>query len=425
MKKNISLVLAIVLCNLFVQGQSDYLSKINLDSVKTNVDSKLSKLLLDYKFPKNYEKTLETKIAEFEYNKTNLNFKYAKDLDTKNKKIDSLKVAFEEWTQTQTKTSKKAEKHWNATFTKHNLDEEIHKKNFINYHFYIGLENPTQYETLQIEQLAKSKNLKNSVNTIAKNETQRVLERCTNIKKLDSVAFNYAGKALYKHLKSKTLEKLNSRAVIKLTRDSGGYCLYALEVVNIKQEERKAKKSAKKNETFVKNAIAAGINEDIANTILDLIQKRKTDLKALKNNSNDTESLSELFENTARKTKSEIKKEFAQDLAQLVDRTQFAKLFNAQFIDIVTNKTQERMVSLKAEYKLKKDQETKISKMIKTFYFNQEISKAYYSFDKKLKKQKLSALRFRFEKKFKELMSSFNLKANPAKKLDEATFLWD
>ncbi|MDO5968373.1 hypothetical protein Q4Q35_01000 [Flavivirga aquimarina] len=424
MRKSILQLIVMSFLSLPIFAQQDYSVQVNLDSVKQKVASKLNKLILKYKFPKDYEKTLEINIVDYEYYKELTKYQYLNSPTIKQQKTDSLTLAFEQWRETQIQTLEKAVKLWKKVASKHDLEQD-YETNYIKYHFYTGLVNPSELITTKIEILAKSNELKKIAKTIAKQETKRVLSKCSALKELDSVSINYASKELYAHLSDMVLKTLDSYSVMQLERDSDLYCSYAFDKGSIKQSEIKARKKIKENENFISKAAEAGISTDVANNILGLIEKRATDLKTRAEKIKKADGMSELFENTAVKEKSEIKKEFAENLAKLIDRKQFAKLFGEQFLPNVVNKTTEKIAQLKTTYTFTEAQETELIKMIELFHYNQEIVSAYYSFNKNVKKQKSSALRFKFQKDYKVLMESFNLTVNPAKKMDKRTYLWE
>jgi hypothetical protein len=179
----------------------------------------------------------------------------------------------------------------------------------------------------------------------------------------------------------------------------------------------------KKNEIFISYAKEIGIDSLTAVTILSLIEKRKNDLQSL-NDEKVGDEISELFESTDLKTKSEVKQDFSRDLAQIITKIEFSKLFGHVFMKNVKKKSDSKIGDLKKIEKLNKDQEKEITAMMKTFYFNEETITAYFAFDKKLQNQKLSALQFRFEKKYKELREKLNLEAKSSVKVNNRTYLW-
>lgn len=423
MKKSLLLCIPALLLSSYVFSQQEtYLEQVNLDSVKQRVASKYSKLVLKHDFPQDHQRMQELHIADYENNKELLKYTYLNDPMVKKQKIDSLTLAFEEWRENQVLTLEQAQKLWKKAAIKHGLGPD-QKSIYVNYHFYRGLSNPSKDITEKIKVLSESDALRKLAKFMARQETKRVLSKCSALKDLDSVSLKYAGKELYAYLSDRILKTLDSHSVVQLERNSDKYCSYAYDIGAEKQAEIEAKNKEVKDEKFTSKAVEAGIGASVANDILGLIEKRAKDLRTREEKIKKADQMSELFENTAVKEKSEIKREFAQNLAKLIDRKQFATLFGEQFVPNVENKTREKMESLESSYELKKTQRTKIAEMMKLFYFNEEVIVAYFSFDKKLKKQKLSALRYKFEKDFKALMESFDLKVNTVKKMDKRTYL--
>lgn len=426
--KNRNLLLPLLFCYgslLYSQTNDDYLSKINLDDVQSKSDIKQKKLLAKYTFPKSYEKTLEINIVEFEYNKAATRQKFTDDTLIKQQKLDSLTSAFEIWRENQIQLYESAVKKWNNVFLKHDLDEHTFKETYLDYHFYISLPNPTESEAQRIQEFVEHKALKKLINEMAKNETIRVVSKCSALEKLDSIAIKHGREALYQHLKSKTLQKLQVKSTLNIRRDSDQYCDYVFEAANQKQEEINALKLEQKNKAFITKAIEIGLTEAKTNAILALIEIRKNDLESLKNASNNSDDMSNLFENTDPRTKTEIKRAFSKNLASIISKSQFAKLFGDEFIGIAQNKTQDKLFQLKDSYEFEETEEHALYKLINNFYFNEQVSVAYYSFDKKLKKQKLSALRYHFEKDYKKLMNEYGHQISPVKQMDKRTYEWD
>ncbi len=423
MRKSLFLVSFLFCSTLSVWSQEeDYAAKVDMEAVKLNTAKKINKLLLKYSFPNDYEKTLELHIADFEYNKELFKHKYTED--TRKQKIDSLVLDFENWREFQILASEKATKLWRKIISKHTI-EDVYQQTYTNYHFYLALDNPSVLITSKIKALASGSSLKNLSKIIAKQEAKRVFSKCSALKKLDPIAKNYAGKELYNYLNSTILDKLASFSIIEMKRNSDVYCSYAHEKGKEKQTEIDSDSKQQEDESFVAKAIEIGLDAEKAHTILQLIKKRNDALEARKKALEEGDSMAELFENTDTKTKSEIKKEFAKNLSQLMNRKQFAALFGEVFMKNYQKKTSKKMQALQEIYTLSEEQITSIRKMIATFYFNEEVITAYYSFDKKLKKQKLSALRFRFEKDYKTLMDSYGLKAKTVKKAHQRTYQWD
>jgi hypothetical protein len=131
------------------------------------------------------------------------------------------------------------------------------------------------------------------------------------------------------------------------------------------------------------------------------------------------------FESTDLKTKSEVKQDFSRDLAKIINKTEFSKLFGDVFMRNVKKKSISKIEQLKKIEQITDDQDKEITTMMETFYFNEETITAYYAFDKELQRQKLSALRFRFEKKYEELRAKLNLEVKSNVKVNNRTYLWN
>tara|TARA_B110000046_G_scaffold162006_1_gene176037 strand:+ start:22065 stop:22601 length:537 start_codon:yes stop_codon:yes gene_type:complete len=176
---------------------------------------------------------------------------------------------------------------------------------------------------------------------------------------------------------------------------------------------------------FISDAMEMGIDSLTAVNVLSLIEKRKTDLQSLNNQKEGGDDISELFESTDLKTKSEIKQEFSRNLAKIISKREFSELFGYVFMKNVRKKTVSKIGDLKKIENLTEDQEKEIKTMMEIFYFNKETFTAYFAFDKKLQKQKLSALRFRFEEKYAELRTQLNLEVKSNVKVNNRTYLWN
>lgn len=408
---------------LFAQ-KSEYISKVNLDSVQKNTTLKFKKLQLKHPFPKDYERMLEMNIAGFEHQKEVFILQYDSNPNIKQRKLDSLKLEYELWRESQVLTLEKAVKVWDKINRRHELND-TYKEKFIDYHFYLGLTNVDNNFEDNVMALSKAEGLVKIAKTIAIKETRYVIAKCSAVKDLDSSAIKYAKKKLYSHLKKKLIAKLEKGKRLTLKRNSDQYCEFAASAVAKKQMKIKAKNKKKQDSIFRLKAKELGIGNEIVENIRILKKKRTDELAERKKKHDKIKGDSDLFENTALKSKSQIKGEFAKGLANLIDLEQFSGLFGSEFIEITDQKVIEKMKLIQDTYKgLSETQLEEVKKMVKHFYYNQEIRTAYYSFDKRLKKQKLSALRYRFEKDYKELMGRYGIEPDVNNKLDKLSFQW-
>lgn len=423
MKTLLLLVLAIYTPAVHSQ-EFDNTIQDKLDLAKSNASLKFDYFLDQSSFPKNYHETLKRSFFEFEYDKTDVKLQFADRPHVKKQKLDSLITSFHIWKKLQFQTYNVAVKLWNKISLRYNFKNEIFKEKYIDYHFYLGLDANSEIEILEFVKSSESDLLNRAARKIAEKEANLVLTKCKGLEKLDSIAINHADKKLYEFLESKALKKLESHSILTLKKDKLFYCQLALNAGNKKQDSLNSYKIESKNKAFISEAEALGIENEKANSILQLIDKRTNDLK-VKPSQNNSDNMSELFNNTNSKTKQEIKNEFSQNLARLINKTEFAQLFGKEFTKNTLNKTQDKMNELSQIYDLTDEQASQIKSLAKTFYFNQEVIKAYFLFDKKLQKQKLSALNYRFVKNYQELMEALSLPINPVNKTSKRTFQWD
>lgn len=422
------ILLSLIFCvstSVYSQQSDNYLTQSELEVATIAVNTKLDGLLARYEFPKTHIKSLEVTIGKYEYDKALVIHQFQDQSAIKQRKLDSLTSVYKNWEEDQIARYKNALKLWEKVIDKYGLSEDVYKTKYLNYHFYIGFTNASPFDILKRQELVESDTLKKLTRVIARKEAERIIAKCSSLKELDTTAIKYGSKQLYEHLKSITAETLTSFSAIKFIRDSDRYCSFATDAGIEKQEELSASKLENRNTKFVNKAIEEGVSEDIANTILGLIEKRKNALEALKQHSNNGDNMSDLFENTDPKTKSEIKKEFASNLANLISKSQFAKLFGNEFLKNVNKSSEEKLASITNLEELSDEQKNNLNKMLKLFYYNEQVTSAYYSFDKKVKKQKLSALRYRFKIDYEALMGSFGKEVKPSKKVDQRSYKWD
>lgn len=427
MKKIICIFFVFWGLNTILYGQQNNImsSHIDLDSIRICAKEKTNLLLAQYDFLINYKTTFETRFFEFEQQKQLIILQHS-DSDQREAMIQLAKSKLNLWKKKEVSTIKKATLFWKKTASRYDLDERG-KDLYIQYHYYLY---HAQTSSLAFQQkktaLSTSKQLGNIAHSIAQHETERVMAKCSAVRKLEDPAMIiYGRKQLSLYLTNIMDETLKNLQEITLTRNSDLYCDYAETQVKKKEKEQAQEQAKRKDRSFLAKAKKNNIDSTTARTILEMISKRKMDLEALKNKQMQVDGMSELFENTNLKTKSEIKAEFAQKLAVLIDKRQFAKLFGHLFFEHATQKANAQLLELKKTAVMKEEELEEISKMVKTYYFNKEVYSAYYAYDKRLKKQKLGALHYRFEKDYQELITRLDLKINPSTKINNNTYLWN
>lgn len=387
--------------------------QINQQYVDSKTNAKLNQLLTKYSFPKEYSEYLQSKIYSFEYNKQVVN----SDTINKTRVVDSLTTQFNTWRFKEKLNIRNAQNLWNKTKSRFQLDN-TYKQTFIDYHFYSNQNQTSKITNSTLNELEKL------IHNIVNHEVNRVIKLCTKLEKKRNESVNFGKKTLQKELYNTVHQKLLNFEPLILKKETAKYKKIAIDASLTKEKEFNATELKQRDFLFINKAQKFKISKITAENILNLIAQRKTDLKALKNKTKESENqMSSLFENTAPKTKTQIKKEFSKNLASLIDFMQFSKLFGDEFFKNTEQNSNTRLTSLKKNYDLSDQQKEELFKQFYNFYYHEELITAYYSFDKKLRKQKISALKYHFEKDYNQLMESYGYKNQ--NKTSNIEFKWD
>ncbi len=411
------------------QQSSYYNLFVDLDRIKKKTANKYNKLLSNYNFPESYKKILEINIAKFEHDKELAAVKYRFDSAAKQQKWDELYLKFDAWRSTQKKAAERSEKLWLKQKMNYELQDN-YKQPFIEYNFYAFLSQKSDIVKTRLKKLSEQEVMHLGIaKSIARQESKKITQSSGAIAKLNTVAQQYAENELYEYLLKLISERLNTFETTEIVKNNTYYKELAVAAGKKKQLQIKEEKAVAKEEAFKKSiiekAIKAGLNQTDAEKLFARIKKREVDLKALKEIKKEEGELTNLFENSSLITKKQIKQDFAKDLANMVNKKQFSLIFGNTFSQVVEKKTEEEMESIKTTYpKLLEEQLAKINTEVKNYYYNRAITDAYHSYDKTIKKQKLSALRYHFEKEYKKIMESFGIEVNTEKKVNNRTFQW-
>lgn len=174
-------------------------------------------------------------------------------------------------------------------------------------------------------------------------------------------------------------------------------------------------------DALVERAKKAGLDNDRIDKFLDLIKEKENALLEIKNSSKD-ESVYGILESPMQRTNTEVKMEFAKNLADLISREEYLSILEEEIKKEGTKLATKEMDEVLKAHELTDDQKQKVYALIAHYYLNESVIRGYYVYDKKLKQQKLSALRFYFEKNYKKLMSSFGIELGTSKKANTNTF---
>jgi len=386
------------------------------EAVLQRAHTKLEGLLAKYPFP---EKHVENVIQPY-YENYELNRNIVKKLTEANsltqiEKLDSLEEKYKLWRYDQVEYVNNINNQWKKLVKRYDFDDQL-KKTFIDYHFYKNYTLDDTYENVDFEKLKSNTTLNLFAKILAKAETDYVFETCT-FDELDSVRLNYGYQKLHKRIDSILFLKLKNDKDVFLKRNTSARCKFVKNSIKAVEEKISSRKKDHEDSLFVAKAKSIGLDDAKIAHIQDLIVTRNTALKERAAKLKESEgSMSELFDNTAVRSKSEIKKEFSKNLAETIDRKQFKKLFGNLFTKNVKKNGRATLENLYANYEFTDEQKIEVGNLVLNYHENEEVFKAYYFYDKKLKKQKLTSLNYAFKKMMEEFNISFETAPNIRKK---------
>lgn len=234
---------------------------------------------------------------------------------------------------------------------------------------------------------------------------------------LDSISQGYAHKKIYDQLKT------------KFTKNTAGFEPLLLQVdYDLRTKGLQAGKEAQEDlrtEALKAKALAAGLAEQRAQALVDLVDKKNADLKALKaDGSQGDDAFSDIFEDSTYDIKKRILKDFGEGLNNLVSKKEFGLIFKDRFVKKVKKDTKEELKTISEKYELDKAQLEKVHELVYAYFLNVALTEAYYKYDKPNQKQKMSVIRYHFEKSYKDLMDGFDIKVKDSKKQNDRTYKW-
>lgn len=192
---------------------------------------------------------------------------------------------------------------------------------------------------------------------------------------------------------------------------------YALFSLGINAQEDKQNSM----QELVERARKAGLDDDRIAKFLDLIKQKEEALLEIKN-ANSDESVYGVLESPLKKTNTEVRIEFAKNLADLISREEYLAILEEEIKKEAAKHARKEMAEVEKAHELTLEQKREVYAFIAHYHLNEAVIRGYYVFDKKLKKQKLTALKFYFEKNYKKLMEGFGIEIGASKKPNTNTF---
>lgn len=296
---------------------------------------------------------------------------------------------------------------------------------FKEYHTYIDLEN-TQDKKEQLKKINADSNFIKSLEIIAQCETdKKTTFKNPFFKKQDSLVKQQVIAKVEKKITAKIKENVAGQKPITFAITEIQLGKITKEVLETQKQKSKNNKAQKAKNSFVKKAKKAGLDKAKIEEVLALINTRNSALETLKKSKNKEEDLFAISEASPEKSAKEIKIEFSQKLIKILNYKEFRVIIGDDFVKKSKNQAQKEVKTLVGDKELNEEQSKDLFNLVYGYYFNQNITKAYYNHNKQLLKQKLGVLTYRFEKSYLKLAKEQGIETGGHKKIDNRTFQWN
>ncbi len=403
-----------------------------------NVQKQLNVLSESYDFrqyPKVYIPVLDKKLEKFAYDLTLLDVQYPEHSNAKTSKKSQLKKEYTHYFKNNKKALLSVEKMLKKQVKVCKVLTEEERELYKTYHFYLELGNGGVTEDLaQAEKETKTAEFKMLLDVLAACQAERTIKNIAAVRKQDSITKKEVKKQYTQliaeelYARAKALEMLSPSELedfnpVATSQD-------VIETEESKREQREIaqqkEKEATEKERFYKKAEKAGLNEEKTVAVWTLLEEKKAALEAIKA-SRKAEKSSVGFdfsEASSNRTNGEIKKEFAEKLSKTLTQKEYAKLLGSNFKKKAEKDAGKELKGILEGYSLTEEQEKELSKKVLQYHLNKLVTGAYYSYNKKLNKQKQSVLRYRYEKDYIALMKSYDVEITQKKKANNTMFQW-
>lgn len=407
-----------------------YRAQVKMAEVEKEQQFKFKKMLVN-PFPTGYHKVLLNQLGRYEYDKQYLKYQHPFDDALRAQKKDSITLACDLWRDTQNNTIRDIVRKWNKIKINHEDFSDEYKSDFITYNFYASLTENVESNHERIKNELDIQNLITLAKALVDTETTRTMDILTPELRdeLETAALAYGAKTLRKHLNSDLKKRLKDYETLEIVTNTSLYKEIARSAARERQKELEAAKALRNAEAYKKELMTlakkAGLDETKGEALYARIQKREKDLKELKQQRKAAEqSSSNLFDNASLVTSKQIKTQFSKDLATLLSKKEFGIIFQPTFSEVIQHLTEEKMTELATRYTLNDAQSAELHSLVRNYYFNQTITEAYYAYDKNIRKQKRSVIRYKFEKEYLKLMDSYGVAVAPSNEINNRTFQW-
>jgi len=241
--------------------------------------------------------------------------------------------------------------------------------------------------------------------TMADFNKKYVINKAKDIKVLKSWVDLYTSKAvlaLQYHAYDKKLSELKYGEVLAEASEKYRELFSQLNIKAINPLD------ASREELFVAKAKAAGINESIANRIIAASLETKKQIKGIDKINKWNSPYIHILETTQHR-KRDVRNKFEAQLASLITIEQYKKLFGDQLKEDIELKIEYQMAQITSVYPLTDSQYEEIKILVSDYVNKDLLIYHYYSFDKKLRKEKQKVIKFKFDKSYKKKIKEITI----------------
>ncbi|NME71678.1 hypothetical protein [Flammeovirga aprica] len=182
----------------------------------------------------------------------------------------------------------------------------------------------------------------------------------------------------------------------------------------------KDKKALNGQASFIVKLKEVGVEESNIAKIIELQNDYRKQLKSLKNNSETTDAFGTSL---PKKTKYQVVTTYKKNLAKYITLGQYKNVLQKEYIDEAKGLAEADFDQFKEMYEVTEEQQKTIKSLFLNQHFDLLTTKAYYSYDHKIKNQKVRLLKYRYNKKYVEALNSFGIEADKGQ-INNQTYEW-
>ncbi|WP_303315440.1 hypothetical protein Q4Q34_15185 [Flavivirga abyssicola] len=410
-------------------------SKMYRSNIDTNTADRVSKkeydaLVNKHKLPVNIESALTKVLYDYEYEQLYIEQKHAFDKDRYLLERSNLNASKSKWVDYIKANFSKSRFKWKSNFSKCKNVKIIDEDTFISYHFLVNLikesdelsvdKHITEQDIIaELQSLITKDSFKEMGDKLIDFRVKSTMDYDNRLKKLDSIPYSHAKQVLKDYLRTKFLEKTTTHQPFLL----GLNWELRTQAYNIGKEKEKTLSKEKEFTALKAKAIEAGLDENRTQQLISLVKNKNLAIEENKTKKI-ASTFSDLFQDSTYDTRKAIIAQFGRDVSGMLSKKEFAIIFADRFRATAKKDTKEQLASIFKTHKLNKEQQQKVHELVYGYFLNKAIANVYYKHQGLLKKQKLSVLRYRFEKNYLELMTSFDIKIDHPTKADDRTYKW-